>query len=70
MIFVGNDGAPPLPSERDVIIYPRNRPLRDISILSPNLDPMIYPLLFPNGDLGWHINMHHVEAHATAVETK
>ena len=23
MIFIGNDGAPPLPSERDVVIYPR-----------------------------------------------
>ena len=40
LIFVGNDGAPPLPSERDIIVYPRNQPLHEISTLSANLDPI------------------------------
>ena len=27
---------------------------------------MIYPLLFPRGDLGWHCELQHDESHATA----
>ena len=49
-IFVGEDGAPTNP---DFAVYPRGRPLQRIYCTSPNLDPMVYPLLFPRGDPGW-----------------
>ncbi|XP_065321170.1 uncharacterized protein LOC135928643 [Gordionus sp. m RMFG-2023] len=47
MIFNNDDGEPPF--ERDVKVYPRNDDsnLVILNILSPNLDPMVYPLLFP-----------------------
>ncbi|XP_065677517.1 uncharacterized protein LOC136092867 [Hydra vulgaris] len=48
IVFVGNDGAPPPSIE--VVIYPRGQPLKIISSMSANLDPMIYPILFPRGD--------------------
>lgn len=47
-IFVGdNEGGPPAPRQRDIVIYPRDQPLTSISTLSANLDPMIYPLFLP-----------------------
>ena len=36
-------GAPPV--NRDIVIYPRDRPPQRISYMSCNLDPMYYPLL-------------------------
>ena len=42
-IFVANDGAPL--ASRDIIIYPRNAPLRCIPYTSSNIDPMCYPIL-------------------------
>ena len=47
VVFVGDDGAPPL--DRDIIVYPRNKPLQHISHMSANCDPMTYPILFPRG---------------------
>ena len=44
VVFVGNDGAPPL--DRDIIVYPRNEPLQNISFISANCNPMTYPVLF------------------------
>ena len=38
--------------------------------MSANCDPMIYPLLFPRGDLGWHCELQHDESHATAKRNK
>ena len=52
VVFVGEDGAPP--ASREVVIYPRGHPLKTISSMSANLDPMFYPLFFPRGDAGWH----------------
>ncbi|XP_065671875.1 uncharacterized protein LOC136089730 [Hydra vulgaris] len=49
--FVGEDGAPP--ASREVVIYPRGHPLKTISSMSSNLDPMAYPLFFPRGYAGW-----------------
>ena len=46
-IFTGNDGAPPAP--RDIVIYPRDQPLRDIPYISSNIDPLMYPLISPRG---------------------
>ena len=56
MIFVGADGAPP--SNRDIQIYERAKPVQRVSELHPDVDPMTYPLLFPDGNpLGWASDM-------------
>lgn len=59
MVFVNEDGEPPF--ERDIRVYPRNPRNPDeqfinINLLSPNLDPMTYALLFPYGQAGWQPN--------------
>ncbi|GBM42459.1 hypothetical protein AVEN_139893-1 [Araneus ventricosus] len=55
MVFVNSDGEPPF--ERDHRVYPLNpenpqQPFININILSPNLDLMSYPILFPYGEPG------------------
>ncbi|XP_065658163.1 uncharacterized protein LOC136082674 [Hydra vulgaris] len=62
-VFVGEDGAPP--TSREVVIYPRGYPLKIVSSMSANLDPMIYPLFFPRGDAGWHNQLVHNPEDAT-----
>ena len=62
-VFVGEDWMPP--DKRDITVYPKDKPLQQISFLSSNIDPMIYPILFPWGDLGWKPNMPHQEQHAS-----
>ncbi|XP_065674052.1 uncharacterized protein LOC136090997 [Hydra vulgaris] len=60
VVFLGKDGAPP--ASREVVIYPRGHPLKTISSMSANLDPMVYSLFFPRGDAGWHYQLvHHPE---------
>lgn len=59
MVFVNDDGEPPF--DRDIRIYPVNpkdpqQQFVNINILSPNLDPMCYPILFPYGEPGWQPN--------------
>ena len=59
MVFVGSDGEPPF--ERDILVYPTNlqnprQQFINLSILSPNLEPMAYLLLFPCGEPGWQPN--------------
>lgn len=59
MIFCDRDGEPPL--ERDIRIYPRNpenprQQFVNLNILSPNMDPMTYALLYPYGEPGWQPN--------------
>src|SRR5277367_5278029 len=59
MVFENKDGEPPF--ERDIRVYPSDpenpeNSFINISILSPNLDPMAYPLLFPFGEAGWQPN--------------
>ena len=49
-VFVGLDGAPSV--QDDIIVYPKDMPLQNMSYMSSNIDPMVYPLLFPSGDLG------------------
>ena len=56
MVFVNEDGEPPF--ERDIRVYPKNptnpnQQFLNLNILSPNLDPMTYALLFPYGEEGW-----------------
>ena len=67
-IFVGNDGAPP--AARDIVVYPRDQPLRHISHISCNIDPMMYPIIFPRGEPGWDENLNHVRERATAVRNR
>ncbi|XP_066933783.1 uncharacterized protein [Clytia hemisphaerica] len=62
-IFTGRDGAPP--AGRNIVVYPRNHHLQSIPSTSSVVDPYIYPLLFPRGDLGWDMNMPHVAERAT-----
>ncbi|GBN15291.1 hypothetical protein AVEN_169483-1 [Araneus ventricosus] len=59
MVFVNSDGEPPF--ERNVLVYPLNpenpqQPFININILSPNLDPMAYPIFFPYGEPDWQLN--------------
>ena len=65
VVFVGEDGAPP--ASREVVIYPRGHPLKTVSSMSANLDPMVYPLFFPRGDAGWHNQLVHNPERATLV---
>ena len=62
-VFISSDGAPP--PERDIVVHPRDEPPRNISYRSANADPMVYPLFFPRGDLGWCPGMSHTPEHST-----
>ena len=66
-IFVGDNGEPP---ERDVIVHQRGGGLHIIKDISPNCDPMTYPLFFPNGEPGWSIGIPHQQEHRTATRNK
>nr|XP_047133196.1 uncharacterized protein LOC124811515 isoform X1 [Hydra vulgaris] len=55
------------PTSREVVIYPRGHPLKIVSSMSANLDPMVYPLFFPRGDAGWHNQLVHNPERATLV---
>ena len=58
MIFVGEDGAPP--SHRDVVVHPYGEDPHRIDTTSEHVDPMTYPLMFPDGvPRGWHPNIAH-----------
>ena len=63
-VFVGRDGEPPV---RDLAVYPRGDRLQTISCLSPHADPLVYPLLFPHGELGWRAGVQHVPERAARV---
>ena len=41
-----------------------------ISYMSANCDPMVYPLIFPCGEPGWHNELDHVEAYKTPKHNK
>lgn len=57
-IFKNDEGEPPF--ERNMVVFSKHsNSLQHISVLDPSLDPMAYPLLFPNGETGWHINYTH-----------
>ena len=53
VVFVEDDGAPS--AIREIVICPRGLPLRTISSISADLDPMVYPIFFPRGDAGWQV---------------
>ncbi|GBM92835.1 hypothetical protein AVEN_222034-1 [Araneus ventricosus] len=58
-IFEGDNGEPP--TNQDICIYPVGNSCKNISPLNHCCDPLVYPLLFPRGELGWNINMKHSE---------
>lgn len=56
-IFDSINGDPP--TSRDIQIHPKSNnqyPLKKIDILNPNLDPMVYPIIYPFGEQGWYPN--------------
>jgi hypothetical protein len=72
IVFSNTDGEPPL--ERDLIIHLRGNPtnpaepkVKRISVLDPNLEPMVYPLLFPYGEQGWSPD---ISLHGGRVRTR
>jgi hypothetical protein len=67
VVFSSDDGAPP--QERDIVVHPKDQQPPKISYLSANIDPMAYPIFFPNGDLGWTYEMQHHLNHSTATRT-
>lgn len=67
-VFESVDGT--VPKRFDVLVYPKNSPLRHISHLSSHVDPMVYPNLFPKGESGWIMNMPHVAERATKTNNK
>ncbi|GBO26871.1 hypothetical protein AVEN_41708-1 [Araneus ventricosus] len=56
-IFVGDHVEPP--ANRDICIY---------SVQCS--DPMVYPLLFLNGEYGWNSNLEHVEERRSAKRVR
>ncbi|GBN67220.1 hypothetical protein AVEN_11497-1 [Araneus ventricosus] len=58
-IFVGDDEEPP--ANGDICIYPVVNSYKNISPLNQCSDPMVYPLLFLNGECGSNSNLEHVE---------
>uniref|UniRef100_A0A914VT15 Helitron helicase-like domain-containing protein n=1 Tax=Plectus sambesii TaxID=2011161 RepID=A0A914VT15_9BILA len=65
VIFVGCDGC--VPDNRDIAVHPHGQALTRISPLSPNCNPMVYPLLFPAGKPGWTLGLLHHEEHRTHI---
>ncbi|CAF1272967.1 unnamed protein product [Didymodactylos carnosus] len=58
-VFVGEDSE--VLAYRHIAIHPRGQHLQTISILHPHCDPMIYPLLFPRRDEGWHPELEKID---------
>ncbi|RWS22012.1 uncharacterized protein B4U80_01223, partial [Leptotrombidium deliense] len=55
-IIATRDGS--IPDAVDVKVFPKNKNAYDfLSNLSQHSDPMLFPLLFPNGDNGWSYQM-------------
>lgn len=58
VIFSTVDGEPPF--EQNMVCFLKvNGIIKNISVVDSLLDPLAYPLLFPNGDTGWHVNIAH-----------
>lgn len=74
VVFVGDDGQPP--TNIDLVIYdrdpinPQRRRLQTIPHGSSNADPMLYPLFFPRGELGWHHRLQQEGVRRNAVRTR
>lgn len=64
IIFVGEDGEPPINIDFSVQEYSQH--LTALKSTSPNIDPLAFPLLFPSGELGWHEHLQHRAEKQTA----
>ena len=64
--FVSTDAAPPV--KRDVVVYPCDQQQQIIPYMSANSDPMVYPHVFPRGDLGWYSGLKHCPDYATKTQ--
>ena len=53
VVFKSVDGEPRF--EKDIAIHPIKGRMTRIHELSPNCDPMIYPIIYSNGGKGWSI---------------
>lgn len=56
-VFKDTDGNPP--DGIKIAIFPRKGHRQLINIRDPNVDPMIFPLLFPYGEPGYDFNLQH-----------
>jgi hypothetical protein len=54
-IMVGSGEEPTV--GRDIVVQPRSNHLQRIKETHSSYNPLRYPLLFPNGEQGWHVNM-------------
>jgi hypothetical protein len=60
IVFDGIDGLPP--AGQYLTVYPTAEERRQLHWCDPNRDPMVYPLLFPNGEQGFRLYMPHARA--------
>ena len=61
----GREGDSEETGPRDLIIEHRNGALQRISELSSAYLPLRYPILFPHGEQGWHVNLHSIAPYLT-----
>ena len=66
-IFTSFDGGASVPN--DIVVYSHSDQLSIIPYLSPNSDPLCYPLIYPTGEPGWSTGLRHVDEHATGKRT-
>lgn len=52
LIYVGQDGEPNFPV--DFTVAPYGGKLTILSVMSPKIDPLVYPLFHMHGENGWH----------------
>ncbi|XP_053202450.1 uncharacterized protein LOC128387301 [Panonychus citri] len=67
-VFESEDGTPP--NSRNLRVYPVGSAPRIISHLSPHLDPMAYPIVWPYGEQGWSPYLHHNNRNRSSIRTK
>jgi hypothetical protein len=66
IVYTMNDENSPNWQEVSIAVHPRGYyPCHTISHLSGYADPMVYPILYPHGSLGWTPNIPHNTMHAT-----
>ena len=56
-VFCGDEGAPP--SNRDIVIWPKERAAYRVNERNDLIDPLTYALLFPEGTAGWSESLEH-----------
>ena len=60
IVAIVPDGMQPISPFRDIIFRLRGRGLIRINEIHASYDPLHFPLLFPYGQEGWHVDMQHV----------